>query len=149
MSASVSVVYRRSGGWSGADGQLDELEARQRHADALAADVQLVHRPLHRRGQPLQHAARRLGADVVQHHVLGLQRLELLLQRFGGLAGDEDFPLRIADAAPDLLLRPGTSAVGSRMTCVAMLVCWRVASQACSSSNSGPGCAEASKLDIW
>ncbi len=27
--------------------------------------------------------------------------------------------------------------------------CWRVASQACSSSNSGPGWAEASKLDIW
>jgi hypothetical protein len=41
----------------------------------------------------------------VQHRVLGPGGFEVLLQRVGRLAGDEQFPLRIADAAADLLAR--------------------------------------------
>jgi hypothetical protein len=43
----------------------------------------------------------------VQRDVVRRQRLELLLQRVGRLAGDEQFPLRIAGAAADMAIGLG------------------------------------------
>ena len=142
-----SVVYRRSGGWSGATGSSMNSSAGQRHAQALAADVQLVHRPRWPRPGPAACGAT-MGADVVQHHVLGLQRLELLLHRFGRFADDEQFPLRVADLA-----RPTwRSAVGSVVVGPHQLrghaVCWRVASQASSSSTRARGAPRLPQVDI-
>ncbi len=81
--------------------QLDELERRQRRAVALAADDELLHRAPARRGDAGEELARRRGRDVVDGDEVGLQVVELLLQRLGRRARDEQLALVAADLAPD------------------------------------------------
>ena len=87
--------------------QLDELERRQRRAVALAADHELLHRPPARRGDAGQELARRRRRDVVDGDEVGLQVLELLLQRLGRRARDEQLALVAADLPADLFLVGG------------------------------------------
>jgi hypothetical protein len=55
-------------------------------------------------GDAGEQAARRGGADVVHRDELGVEVVDLLLQRLGGRAGDEQLALVGADRPADLLL---------------------------------------------
>ncbi|TXC65948.1 hypothetical protein FSC37_08295 [Piscinibacter aquaticus] len=82
--------------------QLDELQRGQRGAVALAADVQLLHQALARRGDAGQQPARRSRADVVHGDVVGMQMIDLLLKCLGRRAGHEQFAFAGADLPANL-----------------------------------------------
>ena len=103
VSASASVEYISSHEPSEVE-QLDVFERRERGAVALAADVQLLHRALAGGGDAGEQAARRGGADVVHRDELGVEVVDLLLQRLGGRAENEQLTLVGADRPADLLL---------------------------------------------
>ena len=87
--------------------QVDELERGQRRAVALAADHQLLHRPAAGRGDAGEELARRRGGDVVDGDEFRVEVVELLLQRLGRRAGDEQLALVAADLPADLVLLAG------------------------------------------
>src|SRR6185369_13434834 len=84
--------------------QLDELERRERGSVALPAHDELLHGAAARCRDPGEELLRRRRADVVDGDEVGLQVLELLLQRFGGRARDEELALVVADLTADLVL---------------------------------------------
>ena len=87
--------------------QVDELERRQRRAVALAADHELLHRPAAGRGDAGEELARRRGGDVVDGDEFRVEVVELLLQRLGRRARDEQLALVAADLPADLVLLAG------------------------------------------
>ena len=81
----------------------DELQHRQRHAMALAADRQALHTCARRAGQAGQQAQRCAGAHVVQGNEFGRVQREFLLQAHAHVAGDKELDLIVGDAAANVV----------------------------------------------
>ena len=81
----------------------DELQHRQRHAMALAADRQALDARARRASQAGQQAQRCAGAHVMQRDEFGRVQREFLLQTHAHVAGDKELDLVVGDAAANVV----------------------------------------------
>ena len=106
-----AAVSASTGGRIQADGAgarrfpFEEIQRRQRNAVALPADGQLLDATLAGLRHAGQQPARDRAADVVDRDELRAQHVELLQQRLGRPAGDEQLVFAVAHRAADVAAR--------------------------------------------